>query len=79
MPQVDALLPEFDHEMAVTRKLLERVPEEKLDWRPHARSGTMGWLAGQSGWVRAGELQISLLSVVAAVLALALRPKDMSL
>jgi len=39
----------------------------------------MGWLAGQSGWVRAGELQISLLSVVAAVLALALRPKDMSL
>lgn len=39
----------------------------------------MGWLAGQSGWVRAGEIQISLLSVVAAVLALALRPKDMSL
>ena len=27
----DALLPEFDHEMANTRKSLERVPEDKLD------------------------------------------------
>jgi uncharacterized damage-inducible protein DinB len=34
----DALLPEFDHEMAVTRKLLERVPEDKFDWQPHAKS-----------------------------------------
>jgi len=41
-----ALLPEFDQEIANTRKTLERVPEEKLDWRPHAKSGTMGWLAG---------------------------------
>ena len=28
---VDALLPEFDHEMTVTRKLLERVPDDRLD------------------------------------------------
>jgi uncharacterized damage-inducible protein DinB len=34
----DALLPEFDHEMAVTRKLLERVPEEKFAWKPHPKS-----------------------------------------
>jgi uncharacterized damage-inducible protein DinB len=40
-----ALLPEFDHEMAGLRRTLERVPEEKFDWRPHAKSGTMGWLA----------------------------------
>ena len=34
----DALLPEFDHEMAVTRKLLERVPEDKFAWKPHPKS-----------------------------------------
>ena len=42
----EALLPEFDQEMASTRRTLERVPEEKFEWRPHAKSGTMGWLAG---------------------------------
>jgi uncharacterized damage-inducible protein DinB len=41
----DALLPEFDQEMANTRKTLERVPEDKLDWRPHAKSMAMGGLA----------------------------------
>jgi uncharacterized damage-inducible protein DinB len=40
-----ALLPEFDQEMANTRKTLERVPEDKLGWKPHEKSGTMGWLA----------------------------------
>jgi len=45
MALVDALLPEFDHEMTVTRKLLERVPEEKLGWKPHAKSYSLGQLA----------------------------------
>ena len=45
MPLVDALLPEFDHEMTTTRKLLERVPDEKVDWKPHSRSWTLGQLA----------------------------------
>jgi hypothetical protein len=30
-----ALLPEFDQEMANTRKTLERIPEDKLGWKPH--------------------------------------------
>lgn len=42
----DALLPEFDQEMAGARKTLERVPDDKLAWKPHAKSGTMLWLAG---------------------------------
>lgn len=42
----DAFLPEFDQEMANTRKELERVPEDKLGWKPHQKSGSMGWLAG---------------------------------
>ncbi len=41
----DALLPEFDHEMANTRKTLERVPDDKLDWKPHTKSMAMGGLA----------------------------------
>jgi len=41
----ESLLPEFDTEMANARRTLERVPEDKLDFRPHPKSGTMGWLA----------------------------------
>ena len=41
----EALLPEFDQEMGNTRKTLERVPEDKFAWKPHEKSGTMGWLA----------------------------------
>ena len=42
----EAMLPEFDREMAITRKVLERVPGDKLGWKPHEKSGTMLWLAG---------------------------------
>jgi uncharacterized damage-inducible protein DinB len=45
MAITDALLPEFDHEMATTRKLLERVPEDRLDWKPHPKSWALGQLA----------------------------------
>jgi len=41
----EAMLPEFDQEMASTRKTLERVPDNKLAWRPHEKSMTMGRLA----------------------------------
>lgn len=39
------MLPEFDHEFAETRKSLERVPEEKFDWKPHAKSWSLHELA----------------------------------
>jgi uncharacterized damage-inducible protein DinB len=45
MPLVDALLPEFDHEMTVTRKVLERVPDDKFEWKPHPKSMSFGALA----------------------------------
>ena len=41
----EALLPEFDQEMASTRKTLERVPEDKFDWKPHEKSTPLGALA----------------------------------
>jgi uncharacterized damage-inducible protein DinB len=40
-----ALLPEFDREMAGTRKTLERVPDGKFDWKPHAKSMSVRDLA----------------------------------
>jgi len=43
---VELLLPEFDAEMASTRKVLMAVPEEKFGWRAHAKSFTMQALAG---------------------------------
>ena len=45
MPFVDTLLPEFDHEMTLTRKVLERVPDDRFDWKPHAKSYAAGQLA----------------------------------
>ena len=45
MPLIDALLPEFDREMGLTRKLLDRVPDGQFDWRPHPTSVTLGRLA----------------------------------
>lgn len=45
MAFTDALLPEFDHEMATTRKLLERLPDARLGWKPHDRSMSLGRLA----------------------------------
>src|SRR5204863_4399160 len=45
MPMVDMMLMELDQEAATTRRLLERVPGDKLGWKPHAKSMTLGELA----------------------------------
>ena len=45
MGMSEMLLPEFDNEMANTRKTLERIPEDKLDWKPHPKSTNMIGLA----------------------------------
>lgn len=45
MPLVEALLPEFDREMTTTRTVLERVPEDRFDWKPHIKSFSLGALA----------------------------------
>ena len=50
----DMFLPEFDQEMTTARKTLERIPEDKLGWKPHEKSMTLGRLAGHvaelAGW-----------------------------
>ena len=52
-----SLLPEFDAEMAGTRRTLQRVPEEAFGWKPHPRSFSLGDLASHvanvPGWMSA--------------------------
>lgn len=55
MSTAETLLPEFDEEMATTRRLLERVPDDKGPWKPHPKSFALGHLAQlvatMPGWV----------------------------
>ena len=44
-----SLLPEFDHEVATTRKVVDRLPEDKFSYKPHERSMTAGRLASHIG------------------------------
>jgi uncharacterized damage-inducible protein DinB len=46
MTFAEMFLSEFDSEMATTRRVLERIPEENLAWKPHQKSMTLGRLAG---------------------------------
>jgi uncharacterized damage-inducible protein DinB len=45
MAMIDAVLTELDQEAQVTRRHLERVPEDKLSWRPHPKSSSVGQIA----------------------------------
>jgi len=53
---IDAIMMEFDQEAANTRRALERVPEDKLTWKPHEKSMTLGVLASHlaeiPGWTK---------------------------
>src|SRR5437899_5690806 len=51
MTIAEALLPEFDQEMATTRRLLERVPSEQGQWKPHPKSFALGHLAQLVSWM----------------------------
>jgi len=55
MKIAEILLPEFDQEMINTRKTLDRVPDDKLAWKPHPKSFAMGALAthiaNMIGWL----------------------------
>jgi uncharacterized damage-inducible protein DinB len=51
MTIAQSLLPEFDQEMATTRRLLERVPSAKGEWRPHPKSFPLGHLAQLVSWM----------------------------
>lgn len=74
---VHAALGDLDHELATTRNALERVTDEKLDWKPHPKSMSLGGLASHiatvPGWagriLGATEFDISTRSAAGANLA----------
>ena len=45
MPINEMLIIEFDQELANTKRVLERVPADKWDWKPDEKSGTLGWMS----------------------------------
>jgi uncharacterized damage-inducible protein DinB len=51
MRRADELLPEFDEEMKATRRVLERVPSEKGEWKPHPKSFSLAHLAQLVSWM----------------------------
>lgn len=58
MSIIEMLLKEVDQEAVTTRKMLERVPSDKYDWRPHEKSMPIRQLAGHiaelPGWIKMG-------------------------
>jgi len=53
------LLNEFREEVAITRRILERVPADKLTWKPHAKSMTLGQLAWHVATIPGGIARIA--------------------
>lgn len=51
MKYSELILPEFDQEMAVTRRVIERVPSEIGEWRPHEKSFRLAHLAQLVAWM----------------------------
>jgi uncharacterized damage-inducible protein DinB len=64
MSIADMLLPEFDQEMATTRRVIERVPTDQAKFKPHPKSFALGHLtqlvAGMPGWITNAVTQTSL-------------------
>ena len=59
IPMSQAMLVEIQQEAATTRRVLERVPENKLAWRPHQKSMTLGQLALHTAEVPGAIAKIS--------------------
>ena len=59
IPMCQAMLGEIQQEAATTRRVLERVPENKLAWRPHQKSMTLGQLALHVASIPGGIAKIS--------------------
>jgi uncharacterized damage-inducible protein DinB len=53
------LLNEFREEVAITRRILERVPADKLTWKPHAKSMTLGQLASHVATIPGGIARLA--------------------
>jgi uncharacterized damage-inducible protein DinB len=58
MPMIDGLLQELEQEAQTTRRVLERVPDDRLAWRPHEKARTLGELALHVATVPGGVAEL---------------------
>jgi uncharacterized damage-inducible protein DinB len=66
MTMIDALLAELDQEATTTRRVLERIPEAHLSWRPHPRSMSLGQLALHVATVPGNVAEIAAMDVMSS-------------
>jgi uncharacterized damage-inducible protein DinB len=66
MALIDGLLQELEHEAQTTRRVLERVPDSQLTWRPHAKARTLGELALHVASVPGGVAEAAVQSAMQA-------------
>ena len=59
MSIAQSMLSEFEKQAPVTRRFLERLPEDKLTWKPHEKSMTAGQLAYHLATVPGGVLRLA--------------------
>jgi uncharacterized damage-inducible protein DinB len=59
MALIDGMLQELDQEMHTTRRVLERVPDSRLEWRPHEKARTLGQLALHVAMTPGGVAQLA--------------------
>ena len=58
MALIDGMLQEFEQEAQTTRRVLERVPDNQLAWRPHEKARTLGELALHVAMVPGGVAEL---------------------
>jgi len=61
---IDGLLAELEHEAKTTQRVLERIPEAHLSWKPHPKSMSLGQLALHVATVPGNVAELAALSIV---------------
>ncbi len=64
MTIIEALLAELDQEAETTRRVLERIPQEHLSWKPHPKSMSLGQLALHVATVPGGVAELAAMDTV---------------
>src|SRR6476659_4425118 len=66
MKIIDALLAELEQEAQTTRRVLERIPQQHLSWRPHPKSMSLGQLALHVATVPGNVAELAAIDTLAA-------------
>ena len=64
MKMIDGLLAELEQEAATTQRVLERIPQAHLSWKPHPKSMSLGQLALHVATVPGGVAQLAAMDTV---------------